>query len=217
MKKFTHMTEAMQSILTNFNRGYINWISFTVEADKVDRIAEKWVDELGTALPSWKRQDRKQKNLANAVALSLPTLSSNKRVVFLMATEHVKNMPAETAWRKQVWQTKPPAMDSFVMVQEPREGRGYVWTWRLQNAVAGPLGHYLTGLIKRGEDYAVKHETEHWVRLYPMFGGVRRQLARILRSGSKLWCATKKTPWPGADPDRLPVMRLKAHNVENEL
>jgi hypothetical protein len=208
MKKFDDITPALQSIRTNFSRGYTRWISFSVEAEKVDHIFDKWVDEFGTQLPSWKRQDRKQKKLANAVALSMPILSSKKIIVFLMVTEEVMNMPIETEWQKQKWETKPVEADQFVMVKEPRPSQGYVWTWRLQNRVQDGLGAHLTALIKHGDTHSVQKETNHWARLYPMYGGVRRQIARLLRSGEKLWVATKKTPWPGQQADYLPIMRL---------
>ena len=44
------------------------------------------------------------------------------------------------------------------------------------------------------------------MRFYPMYGGVRRQIRRMYRGAAKLWLASRKTPWPGFNPDQLPIM-----------
>jgi hypothetical protein len=54
-----------------------------------------------------------------------------------------------------------------------------------------------------------------------MFGGVRRQVRRMLRGSAKLWVQTAKSPWPGPDPEHLPAMvgfrpeRVARKNVDS--
>lgn len=207
MRHHDHITSALQSILLNYAKGYTRWVSFAIDVKKVEGIGEKWAETLGTRLPAWKRQDRKQKQLANAVALSAPILSTpNKRQIILMATEHVIGMPENTPWRRERWLTRLPEFSDFVMVREARERGDLVWTWRLQDRILGGLESHLTSLVKAGDASAVRQESGHWTRIYPMFGGVRRQLRRTLNSARKLWTATVRSPWPGAVPEALPMM-----------
>lgn len=207
MRRYDDITPALQAVLLHFTRGYTLWVSFLVDLDKVDGIAAKWSENLGTTLPAWKRQDRKEKQLANAVALSAPVLGMPyKRQLILMVTEHALKMPESTAWRREKWLSRLPEFSEFVMVHEARERGDSAWTWRLQERVAGGLEKHLTTLVKTGDASAVGRETKHWAKLYPMYGGIRRQLRRILNGGRKLWMATAKSPWPGNDPDTLPMM-----------
>lgn len=207
MRRYDDLTPALQTILLHFTRGYTLWVCFVVPEEKVDAIANKWAEVYGTTLPAWKRQDRKQKNLANAVALAAPVIGlAAKRQVMLMATEHAAQMPLGTAWRNEKWSKRVVEFSDFVMVREARERGDYAWTWRLQERVATSLGEYLTLLVSSGNATEVRRETGHWIRFYPMYGGVRRQLRRILQSGSKLWKRKWKSPWPGPDLDNLPAM-----------
>ena len=68
------------------------------------------------------------------------------------------------------------------------------------------MQQHLVALVKVGDVGQVRHETMHWVRFYPLYGGVRRQIRRMYRGAAKLWAATRKSDWPGPDPERLPAM-----------
>ena len=207
MKIYDDITPSLRAILFHFIKGYTVWVSFTVDDEKVDAIAEKWAETYGTRLPGWKRQDRKQKQLPTAVALAAPVIGKpGQKQVMLMATEFAVKMPESTPWSKEKWLTRLPEFSDFVMVHEPRDGSGYVWTWKLQDQVLGGLENHLTTLVKLGDGGQVRHETQHWMRFYPMYGGVRRQIRRMYRGEKKLWRATRKSPWPGFDPERLPIM-----------
>ncbi|WP_035418866.1 hypothetical protein, partial [Ferrovum myxofaciens] len=84
---------------------------------KVGGIAEKWAEAYGTQLPAWKRQDRKGKNLATAVALAAPVISRpGMRQVILMATEHALTMPKASDWAREKWLTRLPEFSDFVVV-----------------------------------------------------------------------------------------------------
>ena len=207
MKIYEDITPALKAILFHFIKGYTVWTSFIVEDEKVEGIACKWAEVYGTQLPSWKRQDRKQKQLPTAVALAAPVIGKpGQKQVMLMATEFAVKMPENTPWAKEKWLTRLPEFSDFVVVHEPREGAEYVWSWRIQDRVLGGLENHLNTLVKGGDAGQVRHETQHWTRFYPMYGGVRRQIRRMYRGASKLWQATRKSPWPGQDPEKLPVM-----------
>lgn len=208
MRQYDDVTAALQTILLHFTKGYTLWVSFTVSAEKVDAIGAKWAEVFGTLLPAWKRQDRKQKGLANAVAVAAPVFGMpSKRQVILMATASATTMPKGSVWAKEKWSSRLPEFSDFVIVHEPRERGDYAWTWRLQERTATGLGNHLTALVKAGDPSAVRRETTHWLRFYPMYGGVRRQLRRILQSGVKLWGKTNGHDcWPGPDPMHIPAM-----------
>lgn len=207
MREYEDITSALRAVQRNWQSGYTCWVSFILGSDKVPAIGERWAEELGTGLPAWKRQDRKQRHLANAVALSSPVLGRpGVREVMLMATADALAMPEVSPWRRQKWLQRCPELSEFVMLREPRPRGDYAWTWRLQEHVAVGLARHFTRLVEEGDASAVAKHTHHAVSLYPMFGGVRRQLKRILHSARKLWTARTKGPWPGPNPDHLPAM-----------
>jgi hypothetical protein len=207
MREYEDITSALRAVQRHWQSGYTCWVAFIVGADKVRGIGERWAEELGTGLPAWKRQDRKQRRLANAVALSSPVLSRpGVREVMLMATPDALAMPDISPWRRQKWLQRCPELSVFVMLHEPRPRGDYAWTWRLQEHAAVGVARHFTRLVEEGDGSAVAKHTHQAVSLYPMFGGVRRQLKRILYSARKLWTARKKGSWPGPDPDHLPAM-----------
>jgi hypothetical protein len=154
------------------------------------------------------------------------------RQVMLMATPAVANMPAGTPWHRQQWKTSLPAFSQYIMVHEPRHRGDYAWTWRLQQQFEVGLERHFTSLVHKADASQIKYHTEHAVRFHPLFGGVRRQLIRLINSARKLWDAKynprpkhkpkpdpnasaqaaaeqrkpKGRPWPGQDPDKLPAM-----------
>jgi hypothetical protein len=207
MRDYDDITSALRAVQRNWQSGYTCWVAFIIGAEKVPVINERWAEELGTGLPAWKRQDRKQKRLANAVALSSPVLGRHGvREVMLMATPDALTMPEVSPWHRQKWLQRCPELSEFVMLREPRPRGDYAWTWRLQEHIAVGLARHFTRLVETSDGSAVAKHTHHAVALYPMFGGVRRQLRRILHSARKLWSVRTKRPWPGPDPDHLPAM-----------
>lgn len=207
MKIYADLTPAMKAILFHYTRGYTLWNSFEVDEEKVAGIAGKWAEIYGTNLPSWKRHDRKLKELPTAVGLAGPVIGKPRRLqAIVLATPFAGAALQNSPWAREKWLKRPPEFSDFVMVREPREGSGYVWTWKLQNQVHDGLEKYLTTLVKIGDAAQVRQETTHWVRFYPMFSGVRRQIRRIYRSAEKLWSATQKSEWPGPHPENLPIM-----------
>jgi len=207
MKIYDDLTPALKSILLHYTRGYTRWISIKTEASKLKAIDAKWAEAYGTHLAAYQRQDKKQKGLPTAVAVAAPVLGEPDAVeVILMATEFASSIQLGPFTREK-WHIRLPEFSKFVIVHEPRERGDYAWTWRIQTIDLGLLENHLTALVKTGDPSKVAREAYHWTRFYPMFGGVRRQLRRALKSGQKLWGSLfKDRTWPGPDPDQLPAM-----------
>lgn len=208
MKRFEHLTPALQTILINWSRrNYTWWTSFRLKAERVDSKGMELADIYGTRLPAWKRQDRKQAGHPTCVAVCAPVLGSpGMREIILMATAQVQTAPPGSVWKREDWTDRRVVFGSFVMLEEPRHYDDYAWTWRLQERIYEGVAQYLTSLVKAGHASAIRNETQGWIRHYPMFGGVRRQLQRLLNSARKLWAACHHSEWPGLDPDQLPAM-----------
>jgi hypothetical protein len=207
MKKHEHLTDAMRAILKNWTNGYTCWISFISTEDKEDSIEEKWAEKYGTTLPAWRRQDKKQAHLPTAVSLSGPVIGhEKKREIVMMATSYALKAPPKTAWTSEKWKTGVIEFSDFRLTHEPRERGDYAWTWRLKPEVENGLLKYWKSLVMSCDGAEIAKDTHKAVRFYPMFGGVRRQLRRIFNGLRKLWTAKWKTPWPGPDPDHLPMM-----------
>lgn len=209
MKIYDDLTPALQSVLLHWTRGYTCWT--TTEAlpkAKVEAILRgKWAENYGTNLPAWKRQDRKQKGLPNAIALAAPVVGlPDQMQLVLMATQDALAVLETSPFSREKWLVRCPELSDYVIVHEPRERGDYAWTWRLQEKVIAGLENRMVSLIGRIDAAELRKETSQWVRFYAMYGGVRRQLRRLLRSGQKLWSRKHKTPWPGPDPESLPAM-----------
>ena len=209
MKIYDNLTPALQSILLHWTRGYTCWTATEpLPRAKAEAILRgKWPEAYGTNLPAWKRQDRKQKGLPNAVALGAPVVGLPDHLqLVLMATQDALTVPELSPFSREKWRTRCPELSDYVIVHEPRERGDYAWTWRLQEKVISGLDNRMMSIIGRVDAPELRRETDQWVRFYAMYGGVRRQLRRLLRSGEKLWSRKHKTPWPGPDPEKLPAM-----------
>jgi hypothetical protein len=207
MKIYDDITPALSTILMHYTRGYTRWISIMIENDKLAVLDVKWTEAYGTRLAAYQRQDKKQKGLPTAVAVAAPVLGEPAMVeVMLMATEHASTIKVGPFSREK-WNTKFPEFSKFVIIHEARDRGDSCFTWRIQERDMGMLEKHMTHLIKCGDGKQVAAESHHWVKFYPMFGGVRRQVRRALHGARKLWTATTSgSTWPGPDPDKLPMM-----------
>lgn len=209
MKVYDDLTPALQAILLHWTRGYRCWTStgplLRPKAEHVLRA--KWTEVYGTGLPAWKRQDRKQKGLPNALALAAPVVGMPEHLeLMLMATEEALSAPEVSPFSKEKWLIRCPELSDYVIVHEPRERGDYAWTWRLQEKVTSGLERHMVALITRADEVELRKVTTQWVKFYCLYGGVRRQIRRLLRSGEKLWTHKNKTPWPGPNPETLPAI-----------
>lgn len=206
MRRFDDITPGLQAVLRSWSTGDTGcWISFMVDESKVAGIDAKWSETYGTRLSAEKRRWRRSKNLPTAWAGSIPVLGApHKRQLVLMAS--ADGLHAGDQWSRETWRQDPPEISDFVMLREPRERGDYSWTWRIQQRQVALVEQHLISLIKSGDADGAFEYSRYICRFYPMFGGVRRQLRRMLRSASKFWVATTKTEWHGLDPEALPAM-----------
>ena len=208
MKTYDNLTDGLQTILLMYQKGYVHHIAFLTSKDKIQTLSEKWEEEFGTNLPAHKRHYRKSKKLANAVAYSMPIIGSDKSQVILMATNEWKAMPESTEWHRQNWTNRYPIISRFHMLKETRNGKG-VMTWRIDPIELLQEEKYLNHLVHLGGVSQVAANTKRIVAFYPMFGGVRRQIRTMLKDSARQWQHKHKIPWPGPNPDALPILAFR--------
>lgn len=208
MRNFDDITPALQAILRSWSTGdSVLWVSFVVDEDKIAGIDEKWTEIYGIRLSAEKRRAKRKAGLPRAWAASLPVLGNPyKRQIILMASPEALTAPKESAWAREKWRRDPPEVSDFVMVREPRERGDYSWTWRIKEKCLGLVQQHLTAMVKDGDAGQIFEYSRYLARFYPMFGGVRRQIRRVLHSARKLWLATRRAEWLGQDPEKLPMM-----------
>jgi len=211
MRDYTNMTTAMQYVLMCWSRscdGHGLWVSFETAPDKLEALAAKFRENYGTALPPEKRRWRQHKGLPLAWACSMPVLHApGKTHVYLLAQRTALQMPPDSPFRREAWIDRPPEVtDLFVIAKLPTQDRSLRWTWRIQNRQIALMEQHLTALVTTSEDGEIRECTQRWVSLYPMYFGVRQQIRRMFKSAGKLYCAKRKRPWPGPDPEGLPII-----------
>lgn len=206
MKHYEHLTDALRAILLMATRGYKYAVIAEVPAEKVQAIATKWVDAYGTTLPAWKRHARKSVGLCNAWACSMPVPGSpHRRFLVLMRTEcDLSKLDAKSPWLRERWRdvSQVEVLD-FVITVDRRDRRDYAWTVRLSPRALRGIESFYRELAGRSL-HDLAERIAHDCRYYPMFGGVRRQLRRLIRGYAKLYEKKLGRPWPGPDPESLP-------------
>jgi len=206
MRHYEDITTALQAILLNVTRGYRYCVVEEVRADKVPGIAEKWIDNFGTTLSPARRHARKRAGLPNAWACSMPVPGApHKRLLVLLRTEaDLSKLAPESPWRREKWRDRIEIGD-YIIAIDKRDRGDYAYTVRLSPSCMRRLESWYRELAGRSLDQ-LRIQIEHDVRYYPAFGGVRRQLRRLIRGYAKLYQARLKKPWPGPDPESLPTI-----------
>lgn len=208
--QMSDITTSMQSILLHHQRGYTLWNGFTTTEDKIEKLREKWALELGILEPSWKRNDRKNKGIPNAVAVFGRVFSQpSKCEVVLMATSHARQMIPNSPYHpflRQQWRDDLPRFSHFEMAHMPTEAQGKLtWTWKIRKPELGQMEKYLIQLCDQRDVESLKRETHGFVKTYPMYNGIRSQLRRVLRHVQRK-CKACHISYPGPVPDNLPMM-----------
>ena len=208
MKHYDSMTQAMTFALRAWSTyGATCWVTFDSNEEKLDGLRAKLDEAYGLALPPEKRRWRRSKKLPVAWGFSTRVLGKPHSIsVLMLATQEAVSAPPESPFSREKWRTSLPELGDFVMVKEPRERGDYAWSWKIQDRQMGLMSAHLTALVKHGDTHQLAACCHEWARLYPAFGGVRRGLKRLFKSAAKLWVATHKKPWPGPDPEQLPMM-----------
>ncbi len=210
------LTTVLRTVLLHHVHGYQWWSSWHIETDgaaysaNLEKLDAKLAEQYGTRLSTYERQWRRRKGLPNALVAYGRVYSYPGRVQVMLLCQPFNRAALDKRgpFLREKWHTSPPEYaDLFVMSQEPSQANNGkpTWTWRIQNRRQSMMQNELLLAVKQGDRENVKLQSEALAKL-PMFGGVRRQVRRMLRESSKLWIATKKTPWPGPDPEALPAM-----------
>lgn len=210
LKNYEDLTVGMQALLLHVTKGYVLTTaeSIIISIEKINSISEKFIDSYGTNLPAWKRFQRKTKGLPNSVGVIIPVVGNPyKKQIVLLCTEHKpSDLNEHNPFLNEKWQSKIIIGD-FEIVKDMRERGDTALTWKLKKSVLLGFESHLRNLLKKGQWHQIAEELSKAVRFYPLFGGVRRQLKRLIGGYKKLY--VKKHPnaeWPGPDDQNLPRM-----------
>jgi hypothetical protein len=210
MKIYQHQTDALRAILLMWSRGYRWAVSFQTSNNKLDALSQKFAENYGTQLPPWKRFQRKRRGLPNAWACAMPKAGSpGQSIVVLMASFETLDKLAEASpWRRERWRPahKVEIGDYKIAPQDKRDRGDHADTIKLTARTLSGLEQYWRALATQGQFDELARDAERAVRFYALFGGVRRQLRRLIRSYKKLYQAKLKRDWPGPDPEKLPTI-----------
>jgi hypothetical protein len=210
MKIYRHQTDALRSILLMWVQGYRHAIVFEARDEKLDSLAEKFAEVYGTELPAWKRYERKRKKLPNAWACAMPKASyPGHNIVLLMAAfETLEHLDPSAPWKRENWRPaeKIEIGDYRIAPDDKRDRRDHADTIKLTTRTMAGLESYWRSLASQGQFDKIADEALRAVQFYALFGGVRRQLRRLIRGYKKLYEARLKKPWPGPNPEALPSL-----------
>jgi hypothetical protein len=211
MREHTRLTEALWAILHAYLRGYRHSVTVTVSADRIPALDLKWAEAYGTRLPAWQRHSRRRRHLPCALAHALPVPSypgSRHVVLMLDGYEHVAGLDPASPWRRERW--RPGVEVGDYRISQDRRDRGdMTTTWRLTPACYSGLDRHWRSLAQQGRWGDLEWEMRRAVGFYPLFGGIRRQLRRLIRGYAKL--AARHGRQLGIDPERLPTIALPGH------
>jgi len=185
---------------------YTHAVIFDAKKERLEALATKFADDYGTNLPAWKRHERKRAGLPNAWACSMPAPAKKDVVTVTLLAGFVSldGLDKASPWHREKWSDKVQIGDCEI-VTDQRDRRDFVTTWKLTPQCLKGLEAYWRDSSKNTLDVVVREATRA-VAYYPMFGGVRRQLRRLIRGYAKLYQHRRNAPWPGPDPENLPLM-----------
>jgi hypothetical protein len=210
MKIYEHKTDALRSILMMWTQGYRYAVTIETKNEKLDALSLKLSENYGTQLPAWKRYERKKKGLPNGWACAMPKTSyPGRKIVVLMAafdSDSLQYLDPASPWRREKWQPadRIEIGDYRIAPRDKRDRRDHADTVKLTTRTLAGLENYWRALASQGQFDKIADEALRAVRFYALFGGVRRQLRRLIRGYKRLYEARLKKPWPGPDPEALP-------------
>ena len=212
MKIYSDLTQGLQATLLHTTRGYTLTTKspILVDINKLSGITAKFIDQYGTNLPSWKRYQRKVKGLPNAVGVVIPVLGNPyQRQVILLCTPfdklHLKSLSEKNPFLGEEWRYQIRVGD-FEIVSDKRDRGDQAMTWKLTKPAYLGFESHLQNRSRNNDWPKLIQELNHAVRIYPMFGGIRRQLRRLIASYKKLYEHKFLKEWSGPDPENLPRM-----------
>lgn len=213
MHVYDDLTKGMWGVLFNYLRGYTHTVVFQASVEKLDDLDKKFADNLGTRLPAWKRHQRKSVGLPNCLACALPVPSRpGNFFVVLMLSGHVKlqSLDKESPFRRESWKEGVLLGDFYISTDKRNRG-DMTTTWRLTPGCYKGLDSYWRSICQENPA-SLNWEIERAKDFYPMFGGIRRQLRRLILSYTKL-CAHRGVKIT-VDPEKLPIIRIPSQRDE---
>lgn len=210
MRHYQHQTEALRATLLMVTRGYKYGVVFNTLAEKAQAISNKWDEQYGVNLPAWKRYSRRKSGLPNAWACSMPAAGQHSQRIFILLTDanpdQIKKLPSASPWRRENWRPVDALSFGYYKLATEKNAAGVITvTYRLTPAALSGLDGYWRSLANSDPEALVR-DIAHAVSFYAMFGGVRRQLRRLIKGYKRLYQLRTKRDWPGPDPDALPSM-----------
>lgn len=208
MKHYNDLSPSLQAALLMVTRGYSHGVTFEVEREKLEALERKFIDYFGVHLPAWKRTSRKAQGLPNSwgCLMPVPGAKHRARVLLLRTDADLEKLHPDSPWRREKWsEVERLEIGDFCIALDKRQRGDYAMTVKLtKRALAGLEAHYRK-IASQSLDELVETANRD-VRFYPMFGGVRRQMRRLLRGYAKLFEKRRGIPWPGPNPEALPAM-----------
>jgi hypothetical protein len=139
-------------------------------------------------------------------------------IVVLMASfETLDKLAQSSPWRREKWRPadKIEIGDYRIAPGDRRDRGDHADTIKLTTRTITGLESYWRALATQGRFDELAQDAARAVRFYALFGGVRRQLRRLIRGYKKLYEAKLKKPWPGPDPEALPTIGKFRKTEEN--
>lgn len=214
-KLHRNQTMAMQSILLSMGRGYTWHTSGLISVDKAEGLIAKFDERygVGKAKLSLKRRATRQSRTAresgvttarqSATLVIHPTTTETHFRWVLLATGPLEGESMQNGLlpsTRLVWH-------HYQLTQVPKP-EGVTWTWRLTRQHKTEFEGWF---IKAGRS-GRKGEFEGLLRIarnYPMFSGVRNQVAHAIKRGVYVWNRQHPDD-PISEQPKLPVMTRMA-------
>jgi hypothetical protein len=220
MKIYSNQSDALRAILLMWTRGYRHAVVFEIRNDKLQPIARKFAENFGTEFPAWKRFQRKKNGLPSAWSCAMPKSGVlGISIVVLMASfESLDKLHESSVWRREKWRPadKIEIGDYRIAPNDKRDNGDSADTIKLTTRTITGLEQYWRALASQGQFDKIADEAARAVQIYTLFGGVRRQLRRLILGYKKLYEAKLKKPWPGPNPESLPSITGFVRGEQNE-
>jgi hypothetical protein len=123
------------------------------------------------------------------------------------AFESIAHLDHGSPWRREKWQpAKMVEIGDYRLTPKDKRDRGdYADTIKLsKRTLSGLESHWR--MLSSQHPEQLSEEAVRAVTFYSMFGGVRRQLRRLIGGYKKLYERKFKADWTGPDSERLPMI-----------
>lgn len=186
------VADVLESLEDWYCGGYVLWVSFVVDQDRLDVIREKLDEVYGVSISDAKRAELEAAGGAVAHALAFEDRRSGKYRVMLMATPAAVTQRIGTAWRREAWQTTPVEMGPYVLnIFE----NGAPVHWVLKKEALQEARKDLAGAIDSGDMAEVLRRIEALSAENPPFEAIQRQVGAVIAEVKDAWRKGGLGPW----------------------